>query len=309
MVLDGRVREIDRIGNDAANEAAALGRRVGNAVIDARRNLSGVCGRWYPVLLDLHGFFIAIVVNHDDLGGTAPDPLVWSAGALSKRRRLVHAVRDRAFLPGPPGFWDSEWVNVPASAICAEDIAQWPYTPGLLVKWVAFVGTLHWPIGELDLGVGGVSYVELLILYELWAGERLSLEKAHPRFLRPGRPISVSAVPFGPGIDIWRSCRFIGALMRSLCLLPGGLGRFLPCSIGANHCRLRHIGWEKCGHGLTSRRRESASEHFLDELLGLFRYPPGSGRALLAGTLPLGIALLGLLAGPHLAVACFWSSC
>ena len=41
------------------------------------------------------------------------------------------------------------------------------------------------------------------------AGERLSLEKAHPRYLRPGRPISVSAVPFGPGIDIWRSCRFI----------------------------------------------------------------------------------------------------
>ena len=82
------------------------------------------------------------------------------------------------------------------------------------------------------LGVGGISYVELLILYELWAGERLSLEKAHPRYLPPGRPISVSAVPFGPGIDIWRSCRFIGALMRSLCLLPGGLGRFLPCSVG-----------------------------------------------------------------------------
>ena len=97
----------------------------------------------------------------------------------------------------------------------------------------------------------------------------------------------MSAVPFGPGIDIWRSCRFIGALMRSLCLLPGGLGRFVPCSIGANHCRLRHIGWERCGHGLTSRSRESASEPFLNELLGLFRYPAGSGRALLAGTLPL----------------------
>ena len=85
------------------------------------------------------------------------------------------------------------------------------------------------------------------------------------------RPISVSAVPFGPAIDIWRSCRLIGALMRSLCLLPGWLGRILPCSIGANHCRLRHIGWEKCGHGslllvvmvLTSRPRESASEPFL----------------------------------------------
>ena len=75
--------------------------------------------------------------------------------------------------------------------------------------------------------------------------------------------------------------------MRSLCLLPGGLRRFVPCSIGANHCRLRHIGWEKCGHGLTSRPRESASELFLNELLGLFRYLPGSGRAMLNGTLPL----------------------
>ena len=85
--------------------------RVGNAVIDARRNLSGVCGRWYPVILDLHRFLIAIprtVVNHDYGSGTALDPLVWSAGALPKRRRLVHAVRDQAFLPGPPGLWDSD---------------------------------------------------------------------------------------------------------------------------------------------------------------------------------------------------------
>ena len=40
--------------------------------------------------------------------------------------------------------------------------------------------------------------------------------------------------------------------------------------IGANHCRLRRNGWEKCGHGLTSRPRESASEGFLNELLLLF---------------------------------------
>ena len=40
---------------------------LGLAVIDARRNLSGVCGRWYLVILDLHWFFIAIsraVINH-----------------------------------------------------------------------------------------------------------------------------------------------------------------------------------------------------------------------------------------------------
>ena len=107
----------------------------------------------------------------------APDPVVWSAGARPRRRRLVHAVRDRAFLPGPPGIWDSEWVNVLASAVCAEDIAQWPHIPGLFVKWVAFLGTLHGPAGGADLGVSGISYVELLILYELWAGERLTSKR------------------------------------------------------------------------------------------------------------------------------------
>ena len=291
VVLDGRVRELDKLGNDVADEAADFGRRrVGNAVIDARRNLSGVCGRWYPVILDLHRFFIAIsraVVNRDGNDGTAPDPTVWSAGAVPKRRRLGHAVRHRAMLPGPPALWASGWICVPASAVSAEDIAHLPYTVGLSVKWVAFLGSLRWFAGAADLGVGGVSHVELLILFELWAGERLTSEKAHPRYLRPGRPISVSAVPFGPGIDIWRSCRFIAVMMRFLCLLPGGLGRFVPCSIGANHCRLRHIGWERCGHGLTSQPRESASKGFLDQLLLLFQYPPKSSRALLDGTLPL----------------------
>ena len=232
MVLDGRVRELDRLGNNAADDAADFGRgRVGPADIDARCNLFGVCGIWYPVLLDLHRFFIAIsraVVDHDGFGGTAPDPMVWSAGALPKRRRIVHAVRDLAMLPGPPALWLGEWVAGPSVALGADDVAQWPYTPGLLVKWVSFLGSLNWPVGEVDLGVGGISYVELLILYELWAGERLFLEKAHPRYLRPGRPISVSAVPIGPGIDIWRSCRFIGALMSSLGLLPGGLWSFRP---------------------------------------------------------------------------------
>ena len=85
MVLDGRVH---RLGNDAADEAADFGRRrVSNAVIDARRKLSGVCGRWYPVILDLHRLFIAIsraVVNHDGRDGTAPDPLGMVRGCTSQ---------------------------------------------------------------------------------------------------------------------------------------------------------------------------------------------------------------------------------
>ena len=141
-----------------------------------------------------------------------------------------------------------------------------------LLRYWPFLGTLHWPAGAVEFGVGGVSFVEMLILYEQWAGERLLLEAAVPKSRRVGRPISVSAVPFGPGIDIWRSCRFLGAIFRALRMLPGGLGRFLPGDIGADHCRLRHIGWDKCCHGLSSRPRETSSVRFLDELLVLFGY-------------------------------------
>ena len=52
MVQAGRVHEFDWVGNNAADEAADFGRRrVGFAVIDARRNFSGVSGRWYPVVM------------------------------------------------------------------------------------------------------------------------------------------------------------------------------------------------------------------------------------------------------------------
>ena len=103
-------------------------------------------------------FLVEVVfkVSHKTEFSSAPDPLVWSAGALNKRRRLVFAVRDRAFLPGSPGIWNSEWFQVPAAVVCADDIALWPYTTGLLVKWVSFLGSLHWPAGGLDLGVCGV---------------------------------------------------------------------------------------------------------------------------------------------------------
>ena len=287
LVRDGRVRDLDRVGNTAADDAADFGRRrVPFAVIDARRNFAWVCGRWYPVLQNLHLFYWA-AANHDDGSGDAPDLLVWSAGALPKGRRVVHAVRDRAFLTGPVDLWECEWISLGASPITAGDVEVWPYSVGLLVKLSAFLGTLHWPAAAMNWGGGGVCFVEILFLFELWAGERLDLEKAVPRYRRPGREISVSAVPFGPGTDIWRSCMFLGALFRALLALPGGIGRFIPCDIGANHCRLRHIGWEKCGHGLTSWPRETAAGDFLNELLVLFRYPPRSAAALLDSTLPL----------------------
>ena len=103
------------------------------------------------------------------------DPVVWSVGSAPERRRVVHAVRDRAFLPGPAGIWDGSWVVVAATPITCHDSELRPYSVSMLV----------------DFWVGSVSFVEVLILYELWAGERLDLEKAVPRYRRAGRSISV----------------------------------------------------------------------------------------------------------------------
>ena len=80
----------------------------------------------------------------------------------------------------------------------------------------------------------------------------------------------------------WRSCRFLIAMLRALRFFPGGLGRFIPCRIGANHCRLRAIGWERCGHDLTSRPLEASAPRALGSLLILFGYPAGSEGALIA---------------------------
>ena len=262
LVAQGRVREVDRIGNNEADAAADLGRkRVHHVISDARRTLNRACARWYPVVCDLHRFFIAIAraaLNEDGLAGTSLHPVVWATAANPKRRRVEPVVRNFAWLPGPPELWTARWFQVPGTCIDGADVAAWPFSVSLLVKVVCFLGTLHWPCGVGDLGIGGVSYLELLILYELWAGERLVPEVAVPVARRRERPILVSAVPVGPGTNIGRSCMFLGSLIRTLRGLPGGLARFLPCGIGAHHCRLRHVGWEKCGHGLTSQPRETS---------------------------------------------------
>ena len=148
---------MDRCGNTRADDAADFGRRVWPEVADARRNLSGECRRWYPVVLILHRFFVAIsraVVYCDDSSGLAPHPLVWSAGGLPKRRLIVDVVRNVALLPRPLHLWDSGWVSVPPVAVTAEDICLWPYSVGIwsrwLPSWVLFIGpllVLTWVLG------------------------------------------------------------------------------------------------------------------------------------------------------------------
>ena len=80
---------------------------------------------------------------------------------------------------------------------------------------------------------------------------------------------------------------FISSLVRALGKLPGGLGRFLPCQVGTHLSRLRHLGWNQCSHGLTSRPLESCHHRCLSAICGVLGYPKGSAAELLDGALKL----------------------
>ena len=184
MVLQGRVRNLDRLGNKAADEAADFGRRrVPVHVVDARRNFVGVCSRWYPVVCHLHRFLLPLLGRLLIMMMVVVLRQTLLFGLLVLCLRSVGMLMlcvTLPFLPGPVDIWSGDWVSSAVSCITVEDVRVWPYSVSLLVKMSAFLGTLHWPAGAVDLGVGGVSFVELLILYELWAGERLCLEGAIP---------------------------------------------------------------------------------------------------------------------------------
>ena len=159
---------VDQQGNAEADTAADLGRRHQSEAIDARRRLLQARSHWYPIMLDLHRFMIAVArvsVNHDGKGGTAPDPLVWDQGSRPKVRKLAIRVNvDLASLPGPPGFLNSSWFQVDAGRITDSDIAAWPYSVGILIRFTSFLTTLHWPSGSVDLGHFGLAILVLICL-------------------------------------------------------------------------------------------------------------------------------------------------
>ena len=136
----------DRLGTAEADSAADLGRRhQPESVMDARRILLQVGTHWHPIVQHLHRFMIAVswvTVNHEDRGGTAPDPLVWDQGGRRKHRKVDIGVNvDLASLPGPPGppgFLHGPCVQVHGGCFCGADIAAWPYSVSLLCKLFPF---------------------------------------------------------------------------------------------------------------------------------------------------------------------------
>ena len=129
--------------------------------------------------------------------------------------------------------------------------------------------------------------MELLILFEQWAGHRLLIEKVTRPHVGAHRPILIPSVPVSEGIEIRNGCQFLSSLIRALSKLSGGLGRFLPCNLGSHMSRLRHLGWNQCSHGLSSRPLESCHHQCLEAVCGVLGYPKGSALELLDGTLKL----------------------
>ena len=137
-----------------------------------------------------------------------------------------------------------------------------------------FLGALHWLAVEADLGHFGVSFLEVLILFEQWAGLRLLSEKVT---VPHDRDTSISSVPVSEGIEIRQGCQFISNLVRAVGKLPSGICRFLPCGVGSHMSRSRHSGWEQCYHGLASRPLESCHRQCLQAVCGVLGLSSGCG--------------------------------
>ena len=143
MVDSGDVRLEDLVGNNGAGAAAGLGRlRQQDAVITARRDLLRVRRFWYPIILDLREFMVAISrieVNHDGFGGTAPDAMVWDKGGVVKTRTpSFRLIVDHATLPGPPGFPNSAWCTSSPLPITPDDVAVCPTVLTFLWHFLPF---------------------------------------------------------------------------------------------------------------------------------------------------------------------------
>ena len=245
----GRFREEDKLGNAEADSTADLGRRhQSEAVMDARRVLLNAQELWYPIVLQKEALLLIPLSGIRAVGG--------SNGKLTLEFVFL------AGLPVPPGFLHGPWIQIQGGCMSGADIAAWPCSVILLCKFTGFLATLHWPAGAEDMGHFGVSYLEDLILFEQWAGHRLLSDNVTRPHVRAHRPITIPSVPVSEGIVIQQGCCFISSLVKAVGKLPGGLGSFLPCQVGSHMSRLRHLGWEQCLHGLTSRPT-SVSERFL----------------------------------------------
>ena len=232
-------------------------------------------------------------------------PLVWSAAGLPKRRRIVDVVRDVALLPGPLHLWDSGWVSAPPVIITAEDVCLWPYSVGILVKLVTFLGSLHWPSAGADLGPGCI-FPMLSFLFFMSFG--LVRDFSSRRlYLFIGGLISkfqcrvfllVQALIFGDLVSFLVPC-----CVRYVPFLAALAGFSLVLLVPTT-------AWEKSGHGLTSPSRETSNVKFLDELLLLSGLPSWVWGCIAAWFSAFEVLYVSVCTqGSYLESTCFWWCC
>ena len=101
----------------------------------------------------------------------------------------------------------------------------------------SFLASLHWPQDTSDFGKFGISYFELLLMFEVYTGHRLQTEKTVRPHLRSRRPLAFSVFSVGIGQEIRHGCQFLHSLFRALGHLSGGLARLIPSKKGTNERR------------------------------------------------------------------------
>ena len=106
----------------------------------------------------------------------------WDHGRRRKQRRTDIRVNvNLASLPGPPGFLSGPCVQFKSGCITGSDVAAWPHsvsacscgsTAYFLVLCIGLLVRRIWEIWE-------VSFLEVLIFFEQWAGHLLLSEKVN----------------------------------------------------------------------------------------------------------------------------------
>ena len=124
-------------------------------------------GVWYPIMLQLHRFMIAVSqvsANHDGERCREDGRVGGREGRGRERKRGRRVNVDLATLPGPHGFLDGPWVEVSGGPVTESDVAAWPYSVSLRCEFSSFMSSLHWPADSGDLGLPGGFYFVL----EIW---------------------------------------------------------------------------------------------------------------------------------------------
>ena len=173
------------------------------------------------------------------------------------------------------------------------------FAPKILTSFLFFLSDFS----SLATGKFGISYLELLLMFEIFTGHRLLTEKNCPPPAATKWTPGFSGFSICAGKEIRHDCQFLRSLLRDLGHLPGVLLGFFLVHPGAHFALLSHdmdMVFPPVHVRVVITRFSLLFQIF-------FRYPDGTATELFNGTLPLPFPVNFLL-GRFLIVqvACRW---